>query len=871
MRDPTVVVDRLWTDDESSLVATGSDEPRLSWKLTTERIGARQIGYEVEVGLGPNLANSVKSGCIMSPRVAFNPWPAPALCSRDIRYWRVQVMTDLGLTDWSKPACIEAALLSVDDWTARPIALPSDIGRKDAGPVPLFRREFSLRAGFLYARLYVTALGVHDLQINGRPVSDDLLEPGWTSYRHRLLYSTYDVAHLLIEGRNTISAAVGDGWYRGKLTWTARRNVYGDAGGLLAQLEVEHEDRSRITVGTDAQWRASTGALRSADLYDGVDVDLRREPKGWRLNGFDDDSWEAVAELPIPARLDQRAMPPVRTVATLRPHLMRNLDGLVRVDTGQNLVGYLRLEVRGAAGGRVTLRHAEVLDAEGRLHTTVLRKARATDNYILGAESPVVLEPKFTFHGFRYAEIETTPGVSVESVEVVVLSSDLTQTGDFECSEPLLNQLFKNVWWSQRGNFLAIPTDCPQRDERLGWTGDIQVFAPTACGNADSRAFLASWLVDLAYDQRPDGAVPSVVPDVLQGDGHEYGSAGWGDAATGVPWSLYEAYGDLDLLRRQYPSMKAWVDWAASRRGQDGTWTGDVHFGDWLDPGAPPGNPAQAKTNSDFIATAYLSHSAGIVARTAHLVSAVEDVQTYTELRESTASAAWRRWADDALTTQTGCAIALELGIAPPNQRPRVGDALAELVRLSGGRIATGFLGTPLVLPALAGTGHLDEAYQLLLNRDCPGWLYQVLMGATTMWERWDAILPGGTIHSGEMSVGEGANMLSFNHYAYGAVAAWLYRSVAGIGPDADDPGYSTIVFAPLPGGGLSRARARLETPYGLASISWKLAANELEVDLVIPPGARGRFAAPPGWVGNSESELTSGSHRVVLTGGGRD
>jgi len=816
MIDETVMPQHLQTDDESGLVATGNPKPRLSWQLASDRAGARQVGYQVEVGQAPDFANSVRSGCILSPRVALKPWPAPALNSRDVRYWRVQVMTDLGLTEWSDAARVEASLLTRDDWVARPIALPSDMGRKNAGPVPLFRREFDLPAGFRSARLYLTALGVHDVQLNGRQVSDELLEPGWTSYHHRLLYATHDVTHLLKEGPNTISAAVGDGWFRGRLTWTHRRNVYGDAGGLMAQLEVELSDGTRTVVATDGKWRASTGSLTSADLYDGVDVDLRREPKGWRLNGFDDRSWDPVAELATPARLEQRAMPPVRVVATLRPNLTKPHDGLVLVDAGQNVAGYLRLGVKGVPGGRVTVRHAEVLDAKGRLHTRILRTARATDSYILAEETPVVLEPAFTFHGFRFAGIEVTPGISIESVDVVVIASDLPPTGDFECSEPLLNQLFKNVRWSQRGNFLSIPTDCPQRDERLGWTGDIQVFAPTACTNADSRAFLASWLVDLANDQRADGAVPSVVPNVLQGAGsHDYGSAGWGDAATVVPWSLYEAYGDLDVLRRQFPSMKAWVDWAASRRRKDRTWTGDTHFGDWLDPGAPAGNPARATTSSDFIATAYLSHSAGIVARAAGLVGAAEDAQTYDRLSKATASAAWLRWRDDVLKTQTGCAVALELGITPPEQRGRVGEALAGLVRRSGGRIATGFLGTPLVLPALAHTGHLDEAYRLLLNRECPGWLYQVLMGATTMWERWDAIRPDGSIHSGEMSAGEGANMLSFNHYAYGAVAAWLYRSVAGIAPDPEDPGYATVVFAPLPGRNLSGAAARLRTPYG--------------------------------------------------------
>jgi len=577
-------------------------------------------------------------------------------------------------------------------------------------------------------------------------------------------------------------------------------------------------------------------------------------------------------------------MPPVRVVETSQPTPQRSPDGHLLVDTGQNLTGYLRVRARGSAGAIVTVRHAEVLDDDGRLYTKALRSARASDTYVLAGDEPVVLEPPFTFHGFRYAEIETTAGVTVEDVEMAVVYSVLPPIGHFACSDERVNQLFSNVVWSQRDNFLAVPTDCPQRDERLGWTGDIMVFAPTACTNADARAFLANWLVDLAFDQRADGAVPAVVPNVLQVlrgteiESFEYGSTGWGDAATVVPWTLYQAYADPEVLRRQYPSMKAWVHWCASRRDDDGTWSGDWHFGDWLDPGAPPDEPEKATTSSDFIATAYLSYSAGIVSRTAALLDDDKDAAVYAELCQQTATVAWRKWGDHAVTTQAGCAIALQLGIAPPDERQRIADALAALVRAASGRISTGFLGTPLVLPALTAGGHVEEAYQVLLNTDCPGWLYQVLHGATTTWERWDAIRPDGSIHPGDMATGE-AGMLSFNHYAYGAVVDWLYRSVAGLAPDPDDPGYGTVVLAPVPGGGLTHAGAEIETPYGPAASSWTRDGGVLTVDLRIPPGARGRFVLPPGawrivhngqpWTGaRSELELGSGRHHLVLTTG---
>ena len=890
--DPTVIVAELRTGDDSGLPATGTSTPHLSWRLVSDRSDVRQTGYEVQAATDREFGGDVDpSRFVASSNPLHVPWPASPLRSRDVRWWRVRVRTDRGLTAWSESSRVEAALLNVADWLGSPVTLGDDIGRQTAGPVPLVRREFNLGGSVESARLYVTALGVHDVAINGHRVSDDLLEPGWQSYGHRLLYATYDVAGLLAEGRNAVSAAVGDGWYRGTLTWLGRRNVYGDASGLLAQLEARLVDGSTVTVATDGRWRASTGALRAADLYDGTDMDLRLDDPGWRLPGFDDAGWQPVTELDLPVRLEQRTMPPVRVVETLSQRPQRSGERTLLVDAGQNLTGYLRVRVSGAAGGRVIVRHAEVLDANGGLHTAPLRKARATDRYVLANDQAAVLEPLFTFHGFRYAEIEMSPDVAVESVEVAVVTSDLAQVGEFECSDERVNQLFRNVIWSQRGNFLSIPTDCPQRDERLGWTGDIMVFAPTACANADSRAFLANWLVDLALDQRPDGAVPSVVPnvlDVVRGTelaDFEFGSTGWGDAATVVPWSLYEAYADLDVLRRQFPSMRAWVDWCASRRGEDGTWTGDWHFGDWLDPGAPPAEPEKATTSSDFIAPAYLSYSAGIVARTAALLGDPEAAGSFAALRGEAAAAAWQRWSEHAITTQAGCAVALELGVAPPSQRQQVADALADLVSLNGGRIATGFLGTPLVLPALAGGGHVDEAYQLLLNTASPGWLYQVLHGATTTWERWDAIQPDGTIHPGEMASEEGG-MLSFNHYAYGAVAAWLYRSVAGLAPDLDDPGYAMVVIAPLPGGGLTHARAAIKTPRGAASTSWALTNQTLTIDVTIPPGSQGRFILPPGdWRaefngrpvatdslranashGRPETGLASGRHYIVLS-----
>jgi alpha-L-rhamnosidase len=862
--DTATTVTGLRTADGSGLVATPYSEPRLSWSLASDRPDLLQHAYEVQVAADRSFSGAVFGGEVESDVVTDHPWPAEPLRSREVRYWRVRVRTDLGWTAWSQPARVEAALLDGMDWTARPVHVPSDRGRSSPGPVPLLRREFALPAEPVSARLYVTSLGVHRTAVNGRPVSDELLEPGWTSYPNRLLYATYDVTGLLVPGRNAVSAAVGDGWYRGHLTWHKNRNIYGDTSALLAQLEVTLADGSTVTVVTDDQWRGGYGDLRAADLYDGCERDLRHEPHGWQLPGFDDRGWERAATLPLPTRLTQRAHPPVRVVQVIRPELRTLPDGTIAVDAGENITGWLRLRADGPADSTITTRHAEVLDDDGRLLTSILRGARATDQYTLSGGA-ADLEPDFTFHGFRYAEIDASPGVTVEHVEVAVVASDLPRIGEFHCSDERVNALYANVARSQRGNFLAVPTDCPQRDERLGWTGDIMAFAPTACATFDSRAFLDSWLTDLGIEQRPDGAVPLVIPDVDLGElppmelPFAGTAAGWGDAATVVPAALFDAYGHRSLLNRHYATMRAWVEFTAGRLDDDGTWSGNAQLGDWLDPAAPPEDPARATTDSAYVATAFVAHSARLLADAARELGRADDAERYAGLHRRTAESAWWKWGEHARTTQTGCALALQFGIAPADERAAVGEALAALVRANGGRIATGFLGTPFVLPALTATGHTAEAYQLLLNTECPGWLYQVERGATTMWERWDAIRPDGTIDTENAGT-----MLSFNHYAYGAVAAWLYRSVAGLRPTA--PGYRTVDIAPRPGGGLTSASTSIVTPYGTAAVAWSVGGSTLTVDISLPPATAGTFSAPDGWrCPTGIGRLGSGRHHLTL------
>lgn len=871
--DGTVTPVRLSAGSEHDAGCVGVALPTLRWNLASDRQGVAQQAYQIEIASDPSFATVLTRS---EPQFTAFPmaeqWLGTPLSSREVRWVRVRIWTDLGVTVWSEALRVEAALISSGDWIARPVSPLSNCGQSGVVPVPYLRKAFHIAKPVASARLYVTALGVHDSWLNGVAVSDAKLDPGWTAYQERLLYAVHDVTASLRQGENVLAAAVGDGWWRGWLTWMERRAVYGDTTAFLAQLEITYADGSVETIASDDTWRGATGGMLEADLYDGFTGDARDEPAGWQSHGFDDSGWEGVKTLPLPVGLELRPMPAVRIVQAWSVTPSPIGEKLWRIDAGQNLAGYLRLRVTGSAGARLTIRHAEVIDDDDTLYTAPLRNAKATDTFVL-ADGPALLEPSFTFHGFRYAEIQIDGDAVIEQVEVCALSTDMAQSGQFECSDARLNQLFQNVRWSQIGNFVALPTDCPQRDERLGWTGDIQVFADTACINADAGPFLTSWLRDLAIEQRGDGNVPSTVPNVITGHEFEFGGVGWGDAASLVPWSIYGATGDVGLLRQQFASMRHWVDYSASRRDVDGLWTQDFHLGDWLDPGAPVDQPEKATTDSNFIATAYLSRSADVVAQAAQVIGLHELVAHYRALSREVAAAAWGRWKDHLVTTQAGCAVALEFGIVPEDQVTTVGKALADLVARSDGRIATGFLGTPLVLPALTRVGQMEAAYRLLLNEGCPGWLYQVKHGATTMWERWDAIKQDGSLHAGEMTSGGGSSMISFNHYAYGAVANWLYQTVAGIALTPGEAGYRRITFAPRPGGGLTNARAAIATPFGEASTSWTIDGKDsLVLDLRIPAGAAGHVVTPVGWnltdaAGGALDglDLTAGRHRLVL------
>ena len=833
----------------------GVAEPRLTWRLPAARRGLQESGHQIVVASRPELLESGRADLWDSGRVdtvgsvpAFEPdgvgatiYGGAAVTSRQQAWWRVRAWDEAGSpTEWSEPATWEMALLSPADWSGRWISAPQQAEPVEGSlPVAYLRRAFDLPIAARRARLYVTALGLHRPHLNGDRIDRDELRPGWTDYTRRLQHQVIDVTDRLVVGENVLGLLLGEGWYAGYVGYRGGRSTYGSLPEARAQLEVELEDGSTVTIGTDEQWLAGDGAVRTSDLLKGETYDAGRDQPGWDRPVFA----PAPGRDWLPARpatglgagvaLAAEASPPVRATLMVEPvETTSPAPGVALIDLGQNIHGRVRVQLHGPAGSTVTIRHGEILDADGALYTENLRGANAVDTVTI-AEGPLDYEPTFTTHGFRYVELAGDADVVAGARVIgVVLHQDLAITGAFASSSPDLNQLWSNIVWGQRGNFVEVPTDCPQRDERLGWMADAQVFLPTACLIMDCEAFLAKWIVDIRDAQHDDGGFTDVVPRVPE---HSSCSPGWADAGVLVPWISYTSYGDRRTLADHLEAMTRWVD-LIERENPTLLWTERVgaQYGDWLS--------IEADTPAEVVATAYFFHTTATVAAAARAAGDADRAERYATLAARIRDAFRATFVEErghvTGRTQTSYVLALRFGLLEPDEVPLAAANLVADIEARGDHLSTGFLGTPLLLPALTDVGRVDVAHRLLAQDTLPSWLYQVRMGATTMWERWDGVQADGTFQR--------AGMNSFNHYAFGAVGEWMVATLAGLAQAPGSVGWREVSIAPHPGGALTFAEAIFDGPRGRLASRWEhLDGGGLRLDVEIPASTRGRVRIP--------------------------
>ena len=696
------------------------------------------------------------------------------------------------------------------------------------GPGRYLRKTFTVKGPIAKARLYSTALGVYEASVNGRRVGDSLLAPGWTDYTKRVMVQTADVTRLLNPGQNTIAAVIADGWYAGRLGWMGLAQ-YGSRPVFAAQLLINYADGSTDLIPTDNSWKAGPGEILGSDQQWGEVVDARKAISAWNLPSFNDSAWADAAIEEHSISLDPQLGPPVRKLLELSPQKISRKGEAWIVDFGQNMVGHVRLTTRGPEGTTVTLRHGEMLNPDGSLYTANLRPAKAIDTFILKGDSDKeTFEPKFTFHGFRYVEVTGYPGtLAADDLRGVVVGSDTPQTGTCECSNPDVNRLFQNILWSQRGNFLSVPTDCPQRDERMGWMGDAQVFAPTAAYNADVAAFFAKWLVDVDDGQGPNGDFCDVSPRIAR---PQPGWPAWADAGVICPWIMYSTYSDKEFLAAHYPAMVRWIEYC--RRNSKDFIRPAMGVGDHLNPGS--------RTPLDVVATAYFAHSTHLVAKSAAILGKSEDAVVYDKLFHDIADAFNKAFVSDdgkiKGDTQTAYILALQFELLPENLRDAAAQRLAQDVDKRE-HLTTGFIGVGYICPMLSQTSRSDLAWQLLLTESYPSWLFPVKNGATTIWERWDGWTPERGFQDPAMN--------SFNHYSLGSVGAWLYSGAAGIQPDESHPGYKHFFLKPQFTPRLSYFKASFDSPYGLISSYWHADRDQLLYDITIPPNTSAQLTLP--------------------------
>jgi alpha-L-rhamnosidase len=873
----------------------GTTEPRFAWKLQpadpADR-GVVQQAYEIQAaraGTGFDGALLWASGRVESPATDQITYAGEALGSRDRVEWRVRVWDGAGVVSgWSETASFGVGLMDPADWTAMWIS-PRDEGsftttenvqnfkddpvrgRLIVTPASYFRKEFE-SSGVVRATVRGTALGVYLLELNGMRVSEERLAPGWSAYQRRVHYQTYDVTGLLQDGANAIGAILADGWYTGYVAYgllTAQeglvpgvdgRYYYGRSPALRVQLELEMADGSTQVIATDTTWKRSIGPITESDILMGESYDARMEMPGWSSPGFDDSAWEqAVCKTGTDARVEPHPGVPVLPIEELPAKSVReHAPGVHVFDLGQNISGVIRLKVKGQAGDKVTIRYAEMLHLDGSMSTENLRCARSVDTYILRGD-PAGEEwiPEFTYHGFQYVELTGFPGTpDASAVTGIVLHSDTPMHGVFECSDPMLNQLYQNILWTQRGNFFEMPTDCPQRDERMGWTGDAQIYVRAATFNADIASFYTKWLRDLNDDQWDYGAYPPYAPRPLARP-NEHHAAGWMDAGVICPWTIWQVYGDTRVIREHWRKMNDFMDWRMARDPAMRGAVDDCGFGDWLSVG-------EVTTPIPFIDLAYHAYCARLMAEMAEAIGQEGDAGRYRDRAAKLAAAFGESYvnADGSLSVnnQSAYAIALFFGLIPSDLVESSAGMLAGLIRENGDKMTTGFLGTRPLLPALSATGHHDLAGILIQQREYPSWGYPVENGATTIWERWNSYIKGTGVHEPSMN--------SFSHYAFGAVGEWMMSDLAGI--DRAAVGFDRVRIAPRPTGTITHAAGEMETRHGKLACAWKLEDGIFTATITIPPNTTAEVVLPVAGPIQEDGSPLGGNPGVLAVEGNR-
>jgi alpha-L-rhamnosidase len=835
-------------------VGIETKNPRLSWKIKSSDRNIAQTAYQIRVATNQVFEKKTlvwDSGKTPSNESILQTYKGTPLQSGKVYFWQVKIWDNQGRESaWSSPSSWEMGLLSPTDWQAQWIEPATQaMSEPDKSPASMLRKGFTLKGKVASARAYVTSHGYYELSLNGQKVGSEVLTPGWTAYHKRLQYQVYDVTNMLRSGSNAVGAMLGEGWFRSTLGWMNNKGFYGKRLGLLCQINVKYTNGTEETIISDNSWKYThDGPIRVNEIYDGENYDATREIKGWNEPTFNDTQWANV----VTATFDNRNLvasegAKIERIEEIKPlKIFRTPKGLLVADMGQNMVGWIRLKVSGAKGTKIVLRHAEVLDKYGNFYIENLRNAKVTLTYTLKGEGEEVYEPRFTFMGFRYVSIEGMD-LKPENLTGIVVHSNMKPTGTFECSNALINQLQRNIQWGQKGNFVDVPTDCPQRDERLGWTGDAQAFCRTAAYNFDVAAFFTKWLKDVAADQRPDGSVPFVVPDVLNKIDTEtvQGSAGWGDVAVIAPWTMYLTYGDKQLLETQYPSMKAYVEFIRKKAGSSYLWKNGSIFGDWLyyKPAMNSHTEPDGYTDRDYLCQAFFAYSTHLLKESALALGKTEDAKVYTELFDNIKKAFNEQYVTPAgriaSDSQTAYVLALMFGLLPENLQSKATEHLVKDIKSRQNHLSTGFLGTPYLCHVLSQNKQTEVAYDLLLQQSYPSWLYPVKMGATTIWERWDGQKTDSTFQD--------VGMNSFNHYAYGAVGDWMYRVITGIEIDSKSTGYKHFYLKPEPSTKLSYAKSTLNSPHGEIASGWELKDGKIKLTMKIPANTTATITLPKG------------------------